>query len=293
MKYGTLEAGGTKMIVGVLDDDGNILDRASIPTTTPEETMKEMINYFKDKDIVSLGIGSFGPCDINKDSATFGTILDTPKAGWKNYPILTKFKEALNIPIGFDTDVDVAMLGEKYFGQAKDYKNCMYITIGTGIGGGVIVNNELIHGSLHTEIGHILLPIEKDDRDHKTSCPYHNNCFEGLASGPSLKNRWGINASKLSGYDKVWDLEARYIAKALVSYIYCYSPELIILGGGVMKQETLFPLIRKYVLKDINGYLKLKELKDIDHYIVPCSLNDNQGILGCLKLAIDAYKGAK
>jgi len=291
MRYGTLEAGGTKMVLGILDDDGNILDRHSIPTTTPDKTVEEMINYFKDKDIVSLGIGSFGPCDINKSSKTYGTILDSPKVEWKNYPILSKFKEALNIPVGFDTDVNVAMLGEKYFGKAKDFNNCMYITIGTGIGGGVIVNNELIHGSLHTEIGHILLPIEKDDVNHKTTCPYHDNCFEGLASGPSIQNRWGKTGDKLYDRDDVWDLEARYISKALVNYICCYSPELIILGGGVMKQESLFPLIRKYVLKEINGYLKLKEFNNIDNYIVPCSLNDNQGILGCLKLAMDAYKG--
>lgn len=194
------------------------------------------------------------------------------------------FQKALGIPIGWDTDVNASALGEATWGNTKGLSDSIYITIGTGIGVGVVSNHQLLHGMLHPEAGHILL--HRKSSDTKTgSCPYHNNCFEGLASGPAIKKRWGKDALELATCEEVWELEADYIAQALVNYILVLSPKRIVLGGGVMNQVQLFPLIRSKVTTMLNGYLVTKELGDMDHYIVPAGLDGLQGIMGCLRLA--------
>ena len=286
MRFGALEAGGTKMIVAIGDENGKILERASFPTKTPEETMLQMIDFFKDKEIESLGIACFGPIDLNKASKTYGYITSTPKLAWKNYDIVGAFKKALNVPVGFDTDVNGSLLGEITWGCAKDKTDALYLTIGTGIGGGVMTNGKLLHGMLHPELGHIRLAKAPGD-DYAGKCPYHGTCFEGLAAGPAIEERWGKKAVELADRDEVWELESEYIAQALSSFILTLSPQIIILGGGVMHQMQLFPLIREKVVKQLNGYLNTKELENMDKYIVPASLNDDQGIMGAVKLAID------
>lgn len=287
MIYGGIEAGGTKMICVIGDENGKILDRMQIPTKTPEETMPIMIDYFKDKDIKALGIACFGPIDLNRDSKTYGYITSTPKLAWKNYDIVGAFKKELGVPIGFDTDVNGSLLGEITWGCAKGLTDALYLTIGTGVGGGVMAGGKLLHGMLHPELGHIKMAVADGDT-YKGKCPYHGTCFEGMAAGPAIEDRWGKKAVELADDDKVWDLESTYIAQALCTYILTLSPQIIILGGGVMHQEQLFPLIRKKVLEQLNGYVLTKELADIDNYIVPASLNDDQGIMGAVKLAIDA-----
>lgn len=286
--YGALEAGGTKMVVAVGDENGRILDRRSIPTTTPEETMPQIIDYFKECEgkgwqIEALGIASFGPVDVNPSSSIYGHILNTPKLAWKSYNILGSLKNAFDIPMGIDTDVNGSCLGEMTYGCAKGLENVVYITIGTGIGAGIAVGGKLVHGMLHPEAGHIL--ISKNSHDPgKSVCPFHESCFEGLASGPSIKARWGKSADLLVDNQVVWELESEYIAKGLVSMILTLSPQKIILGGGVMHQEQLFPLIRQKVLAYINGYYVTEELGNIDNYIVPPSLDDNQGIMGAVRI---------
>lgn len=294
MKLGALEAGGTKMVLAVGNEKGNIQNRISIPTRTPEETMPEMIKFFKENDVDALGIGCFGPIDLDRQSQTYGYITSTPKLAWKNYNIVGEFKKALqkgsvSFPVGFDTDVNGSALGEWTFGCMQGLHTGMYITIGTGIGAGVFAEGKLLHGMLHPECGHILLSKHPSDT-YEGKCPYHRNCFEGLAAGPAIEERYGQKAALLAERNDVWDLEAYYIAQALVSYILTLSPQRIVLGGGVMHQEQLFPLIRKKVKELLNGYIVTKELLDIDSYIVPASLNDDQGILGALKLAADAVK---
>ncbi|WP_027203583.1 ROK family protein [Butyrivibrio fibrisolvens] len=287
MIYGGIEAGGTKMICVIGDENGRILDRMQIPTKTPGETMPIMIDYFKGKDIKALGIACFGPIDLNRDSKTYGYITSTPKLAWKNYDIVGAFKKELGVPIGFDTDVNGSLLGEITWGCAKGLTDALYLTIGTGVGGGVMAGGKLLHGMLHPELGHIKMAVADGDT-YKGKCPYHGTCFEGMAAGPAIEDRWGKKAVELADDDKVWDLESTYIAQALCTYILTLSPQIIILGGGVMHQEQLFPLIRKKVLEQLNGYIVTKELKDIDNYIVPASLNDDQGIMGSIKLAMDA-----
>ncbi len=289
MRYGAIEAGGTKMIVAIGNEKGEILERASYPTLTPEETMPEMISFFKEKEIESLGIACFGPIDLDKKSKTYGYITSTPKLAWRNYDIVGEFKKALGVPVGFDTDVNGSLLGEITWGCARDKTDALYLTIGTGIGGGVMTNGKLLHGMLHPELGHIKLAVEPGDK-YEGKCPYHGTCFEGMAAGPAIEARWGQKAVELADNDEVWELESSYIAQALSSYILTLSPQIIILGGGVMHQLQLFPLIRKKVVEQLNGYIDTKEIKNIDEYIVPASLNDDQGIMGAVKLAIDAKR---
>ena len=250
--------------------------------------MPQMISWFKDYNIEALGIGTFGPADLNPASKTYGHITTTPKLAWANYNIRGAFAKALHVPVGFDTDVNAAALGEASFGCLQDVTNGIYITIGTGIGVGILAEGRLLHGMLHPEGGHILLERQPNDC-FEGCCPYHKNCFEGLASGPAIEKRYGKKAMELKDIPEVWELEADYIAKALVNYILVLSPERIVLGGGVMHQEQLFPLIRKKTAEYLNGYIKTKELENLDTYIVPPSLNDNQGVLGCLKLAHRAH----
>ncbi len=285
MTIGALEAGGTKMVCAIGNENGEILDRMSIPTLSPGETMPAMLEYFQEKEIQALGIGCFGPIDADRNSPTFGHITTTPKLEWANYNIVGKFQEALHVPVGFDTDVNGSCLGEATWGITRDVDSSIYVTVGTGVGVGIMVNGQLLHGMLHPEAGHILLQRHPEDT-YPGKCPYHPNCMEGLAAGPAIEERWGKKAYDLADNDKVWELEAFYIAQGLVNYILTVSPKRIILGGGVMHQTQLFPMIREEVKRLLNGYIQTKELKDMDTYIVPCSLNDNQGIMGALKLAL-------
>lgn len=290
MLYGALEAGGTKMICAVGNEDGQILEQVSIPTSAPEETMPKITEFFRAKidqedPIQALGIACFGPVDVRKGSKTYGNILYTPKIAWRNFPIVATLKEALrDIPIGFDTDVNGSLLGEATWGAAKDLSDAVYITIGTGIGMGAISGGNPIHGMLHPEAGHIKMSVIPGD-EYKGHCPSHGTCFEGMASGPAIEARWGKPGKELSEMPEVWELEAKYIAQALSSIIFTLSPQKIILGGGVMEQAQLFPLVRKYVLEYINDYIDTKELRNINSYITPAALNGNQGIMGALKLA--------
>ncbi|MDF2587037.1 MAG: hypothetical protein K0S41_878 [Anaerocolumna sp.] len=284
MIFGALEAGGTKMVLAIGNEHGEILEQTSIPTETPDITMPKIIDYFKTKEIKALGIGSFGPIDLNRQSATYGFITSTPKLSWANYNIVGTIKEALQVPIGFDTDVNGSALGEATWGSTRDVAFSIYITIGTGIGIGVYQNGSLLHGMLHPEGGHILLNKHEND-SFLGVCPYHPNCFEGLASGPSIEKRWGKKADQLKDNNEVWEMEAYYLAQAIVNYILVLSPHRIVLGGGVMHQEQLFPLIRNKVKELLNGYVKTPELENLDDYIVPAALNDNQGIMGCIQLA--------
>ena len=288
MRLGALEAGGTKMVCAIGDESGKIYEQVSIPTETPEITMPKLISYFEERKIEALGIGCFGPIDPDKKSETYGYITSTPKLAWADYNIVGTMEKSLMIPVGFDTDVNGSVLGEVTFGQAKGKKCVVYVTIGTGVGAGIYIEGKLLHGMLHPEAGHILLTQRQDDT-YEGTCPYHKTCLEGLAAGPAIEARWGRKAVELKDDARVWDLEAYYIAQAIVNYILILSPQMIILGGGVMHQEQLFPKIRSYVKKMMNGYIKTKEMADLDHYIVPASLHDDQGIMGALELGRRAF----
>ncbi len=289
MLIGGIEAGGTKMVCAVGDENGVVKDRVSFPTRQPKETFEDIIGYYKNWDIKALGIGCFGPLDLDKKSATYGYITKTPKAGWENCDIVGAFKEALGVPVGFDTDVNGAGLGEVTWGAAKGMDSAIYITIGTGVGVGVYANGGLLHGLIHPEGGHMLLAKHPKDT-YKGKCPFHENCVEGLASGPAIEARWGKKGIELAGRDEGWELEAYYIAQAVTNYILAYSPQKVILWGGVMHQEQLFGMVRKEVQRLLNGYVAHETITTdkIADYIVPPALGEDPGIMGAIKLGIDA-----
>lgn len=288
MILGGLEGGGTKMVCAIGDEHGRITDQISIPTETPEITMPKIIDYFKGFPIEALGVASFGPIDLDRTSPTYGYITSTTKLAWRNYDILGTLKRALGVPAGFDTDVNGSALGEVTYGCMKGLKSGVYVTVGTGVGVGVYCNGALVHGMLHPEAGHVIINRHPDDLC-EGSCHYHKNCLEGLAAGPAMEKRAGKKAALLAADDKLWEIESYYIAQAVVDYIMILSPQKIVLGGGVMKQEQLFPMIREQVIKLLGGYINTKEIENIAEYIVPASLNGDQGIMGCMKLAYDAF----
>lgn len=277
--------GGTKIVCAIGNENVEVLDRFVVPTTIPKENFSKILEYFKNKSIDSLGIGSFGPINLNKSSKTYGYITTTPKKGWENTNVVNYFSQ-LNVPIGFDTDVNAACIGETYHGAGLGLDSVIYGTIGTGIGFGVYIDGRLVHGLMHTETGHMLLQRHEQDRNFKGLCSYHDNCFETLASGSSIEKRWGKKAEELYDNEKVWKLEAYYIGEALCNCIMCYSPKRIILGGGVMHNEELLKLVKQETLNKLNGYIKKEEIiNHIDDYIVKPKLGDNAGIVGCFELA--------
>lgn len=291
--FGAIEAGGTKFVCAVGNAQGEIKERVSIPTTTPAETMPEVINFFKQHEVSAIGIGSFGPIDVDKKSPTYGNITTTPKLAWKDYPLLKTIQEAFSVPTGFHTDVNIAALGEAVLGAAKGLNNCLYITIGTGVGAGAYINGDFLEGLTHPEMGHLLVRRHPEDT-YKGKCPYHGDCLEGLAAGPAIEERWGTKAINLSDNEKVWEIEGYYIAQALMQYILILSPQKIILGGGVMNQSHVLEHVYRNLKELLNGYVAYNELAEgISDYIVKPGLGDHAGITGGLLLAEKVWKENK
>lgn len=290
--YAAIEGGGTKFICAVMDAERKILSEARFPCQSPFETIANCLNFFQTAQsqlgpLSALGIASFGPLDPRPDSPDFGKILATPKPGWANTDLVSPFARGLGLPVAFDTDVNGAVLAESLWGAGKGLKNLVYYTIGTGIGGGVIAENRLIHGLMHPEMGHTFLSHDYTQDPFPGVCPFHGDCFEGLASGPSIEARWGKKGYELPAEHPAWRLEAHYIALALANTALMLAPERIILGGGVMAQRQLFPLVRAEFLKLLNGYLQIPAmLQDLDNYIVPSGLEGIAGLYGALALAM-------
>lgn len=294
--YGGVEAGGTKFVCVVADENARILAETRFPTTQPEETLQKTVDFFnrwvQDQrlSLEAIGIACFGPVDLVAGSKTFGYITSTPKPGWINTPVVPVIEKSLGIPVFFDTDVNGAAIGEGRWGAAQGLTDFIYLTIGTGIGGGVVCAGSPLHGLVHPEMGHILMRHDWQTDPFPGNCPYHGDCFEGLASGPALKRRWNAPAETLPPAHPAWELEAHYIAQALANFILTLSPQRIILGGGVMSQAQLFPLVRKQVLALLNGYVQSKSLLlGIDDYIVPPGLGNQAGSLGSVALAMQDH----
>ena len=288
--YGGIEAGGTKFVCVVASDPGRVIEEIRFPTTTPEETLQNSIQFFRpfieSGQIQSIGVGCFGPLDLDPASPTYGHILSTPKPHWSNTDVLGTLRRALKVKIAFDMDVNVAAVGEYIWGASRGVDPSLYLTIGTGIGGGYILDGKPLIGMLNLEMGHIRIPHSRESDPFNGNCPFHGDCFEGLANGPAIEKRLGVRGSDVPESDAFWDLEAEYIASALTNYILTLSPRKIILGGCVMQREFLFPKIREKVLKQLNGYVVHKNLlEDIDNYIVPPALGNRSGSMGAIALA--------
>ncbi len=286
--YGGIEAGGTKFVCGVGTAEGELVAAEQFPTTTPAETLGRAIVFFQQQPepVVALGVGAFGPVDPHLTSPTFGYITSTPKPGWQQVDVVGVLRGALGVPVGFDTDVNAAALGEHTWGAAQDVESFIYITVGTGIGGGALVNGRLLHGLVHPEMGHIRIPHDRERDPFMGTCPYHGDCLEGLAAGPALLARWGVRAETLPPEHPAWALEAHYLGLGLAALVCVLSPQRIILGGGVMQQPQLLPLVYAEVQSALNGYVQAPELLErIEKYIVPPGLGGQAGIKGALALA--------
>ena len=290
--FGGIEAGGTKFVCAVGTGPDDMRDEVRFPTTKPEETIGQAIDFFteqaKKEPLTAIGIAAFGPVDPNPKSPTFGYITTTPKPYWGHAKFGGAVQEALNVPVGFDTDVNGAALGEHRWGAAQDVDNFIYLTIGTGLGGGAMINGRLVHGLIHPEMGHILIPHHPED-SYAGHCPFHGDCLEGMCAGPALEGRWGQRAENLPLNHRAWDLEAHYLALGLVNFICTLSPQRIIMGGGVMDQKHLFPMIRERVQEYLSGYVQSPDiLENINNYIVPPGLGNRAGVLGAIALAQQA-----
>lgn len=289
--YGGIEAGGTKFVCCVASGPTNIVEEVRFATTTPDETLRKTVQFFEpyvaEAKVKTIGVGCFGPLDLDRSSPTYGFITSTPKPHWGNTDVRGSLKRSLGVNIAFDMDVNAAAIGESLWGASRGQDPSLYLTIGTGIGGGYIKDGKPLIGLLNLEMGHLRIPHSRELDPFKGSCPFHGDCFEGLASGPAIEKRLGKAGSAVSENDPFWNLEADYVASALVNYILTLSPKKIILGGGVMQRAFLFPKVRNRVLALLNGYVSSKPiLENINEYIVPPGLGNQSGSIGAIALAM-------
>lgn len=279
--WGAIEAGGTKFNLSVGEGPNNPIAQHRVATTSPEETLAAVIGFFQAHGPVkAIGLGCFGPLDLEQ-----GCITNTPKSGWRGFPIVSTLEKALGTPVIFDTDVNAAALAEGRWGAAQGLKHHIYVTIGTGIGGGVIVNGAPLHGLIHPEIGHMRVKRREDDLGFGGICPFHNDCLEGLASGPAMHARAGMPAEDLDINDKAWDIEADYLAQMCHNLTLVLSPEKIVLGGGVMSKLGLLEKVQSAFEKKLNGYMNVP---DAQNYIQATALDGIAGLYGAYALAMDS-----
>ncbi len=283
--YGSIEAGGTKFVLAIADEHFNIIKKCKFATTTPQETISKTIKYFKENRVSAIGLGSFGPIDLNLSSKTYGYITSTPKVGWKNINLVGQLKEALDIPIYFTTDVNASAYGEM---KNTGIKNLVYLTIGTGIGGGAIQDGYFIGGIGHSEMGHQRINRHRDDLTFEGICPFHGDCLEGVAAGPSLEARTGILGEKIPSDDPIWDILSYYIAQAAINATLTLAPECIILGGGVMEKSNMISLIQKHFISMLNNYIDLP--CSVEKYIrLPTVKENGSATLGNFYLAYSLF----
>jgi fructokinase len=286
--FGGIEAGGTKFVCGIGTGPED-LETTQFPTTSPDATLHTAIDFFRQRRPQAVGVASFGPLDLHRDSPTYGYITSTPKLEWRNFDIAGAVRRALDVPVGIDTDVNAAALAETRWGAAQGLSDSLYLTVGTGIGGGAIVQGRVLHGMLHPEMGHIRIPHDLEKDPYPGCCPYHGDCLEGLASGPSMEERWGAKAQELPPHHAAWALEAHYLALALATWVCTLSPKRVLLGGGVMRQTQLFDLIRKDLSRLLNGYIRATEILDrLECFVTSPMLGSHAGVLGALVLAEQA-----
>jgi len=285
--YGGIETGGSKWECAIGSGPDDLRAAETIPTTTPSETIARAAAFFeREGPVEAIGIGSFGPVDQNPSSPTWGYITNTPKPGWAHTDVGQEIRRRLSVPVGFDTDVNAAALGEHRWGACQGLDTFCYITVGTGIGGGGMAGGKLLHGLLHPEFGHMRIPHDREADPFPGVCPYHGACWEGLASGRAIEARWGQPAASLDGDRAVWELEARYLALGLVSVMCVLSPERIVIGGGVTQHDGLLGLVRRDVVVLMNGYLDATAVSDeIADYITLPGLGARAGVLGAIALA--------
>ena len=287
--FGGIEAGGTKFICALGSGSGEIASELRIETTSPDETLQNVIRFFRpavtEKIVERIGVACFGPLDLDPHSSTFGFITSTPKPGWRNTDVLGRLERELDVRVVLDTDVNGAALGELTWGAGQGFDPLLYLTIGTGIGGGFVKDGVPLKGLLHPEMGHIRLPHDLKQDAFPGACPFHGDCFEGLASGPAIAKRLGLPPEDMPDDHPFWRVEAHYIALAVQNFMLTLSPRKVILGGGIMQRKHLFPLIRSEVRELLNGYVQHPILERLSEFIVEPALGSRAGVLGAIALA--------
>lgn len=297
---GGIEAGGTKFVCAVGTGPDDLRAEARFPTTSPGETLALVIDFFVAQALThgpldAVGVGCFGPLDLTPGSPTWGHVTTTSKDGWGQTDIAGPIGQALGVPVGFDTDVNAAVLAEGLWGAGKGLENVVYVTVGTGIGGGMLIDGRLVHGLVHPEMGHMLVPREEGDTAFAGVCSYHGGtCLEGLASGPAMAAHWGVPAHDLPIEHPAWELEAGYLATMCANLALTVSPERIILGGGVMGQAQLYSLIRARLAEKLNGFVQtLASQEFLSEYIVPPGLGGKAGVCGALAIGLRVLEDQK
>jgi fructokinase len=294
--YGGIEAGGTKFVCAVGTGPDDLRAESLIPTRDPASTFDAAIRFFRQftdhsAPMRALGIAAFGPIETRPASPSYGRIRNTPKPGWTGTDVVGPFARALAVPIGLDTDVNGAALAEHRWGAARDHVSFVYLTVGTGIGGGAMIDDHLLRGLGHPEMGHVTVPRQQRD-DYPGACPFHGDCLEGMASGPAIAQRWGRQATELRGADRrrAVELEAAYLAIGIRNIVYAIAPETIVIGGGVSAMPGFFPAVRA-AYRSVAGYPGLSEHR-ARSFIRPAGLGQRAGVLGALLLARRAVESS-
>jgi fructokinase len=287
--YGGVETGGTWCVCALGTGPGELVAHERFPTGSPQETIDRIVAFFSSDAHpapAAVGLGSFGPVDVDPRSGAWGSVTTTPKPGWAHTPVAPALRERLGVPVAFDTDVNAAALGEQRWGAGRDARSLCYLTVGTGVGAGLLVEGRPLHGLVHPEVGHLRIPHDTVRDPFPGVCPFHGDCWEGLACGPALGARWGAAGRELPDDHPAWALEAEYLALGILSIVMVTSPHRVILGGGVMERESLLGLVRTRLRGLVGGYLDLPLLgDDIDRYLVRPELDDDAGVLGAIALA--------
>jgi fructokinase len=288
--YGGVETGGTWVACLLGSGPDDIVAETRFPTTSPEETV-ELIGQFFDAHPTpqAIGVGAFGPIGVDPDAADWGVLRNTPKPGWPGAPLGPDLQARIGVPVQLDTDVNAAALGEQRWGAGAGCANVAYLTVGTGIGAGFVVDGRPLHGLLHPEAGHMRVPHDTARDPFLGSCPSHGDCWEGLAAGSAMTARWDRPGADLGDGHPGWDLEADYLAAGITNIITVVSPQRFIVGGGVFKHPGLIELVRARVAALLAGYLDSDLLTTgLDRYLVAPGLGEHAGALGAMALALPA-----
>jgi fructokinase len=287
--FGLIEGGGTKIVLGIGTSAGKIVARHRVPTMLPGETLSACSHWFQaqNKDLSAIGIAFFGPLDVDRKSASWGRITRTTKPHWSGVDVAGHFASQLQCPIGIETDVDGAALGELKWGAGQGHASLLYLTIGTGVGGGFVTNGHLLRGLSHPEMGHIRVPQHSADGNFSGICPFHNDCLEGMASGPAILARWGQPLSDLPACHLGHGMIAWYLGQAVCSFQAIMEPSRIVMGGGVMQTPGLIDKVRVAAYDAGRGYFT----GDPKTVIVAPGLGSDSGLMGALAIALDAGGG--
>jgi fructokinase len=283
VQYGGIEAGGTKFVCAVGTGPDDIRDRVRIPTTTPQETLSQVAAYFAERPVDAVGIATFGPVETRPEHEDYGTITTTPKPGWAGADLVGSVRGVLDVPVNIDTDVNGAAVAEARWGAGAGHSSVLYVTVGTGLGGGAAIDGRPIKGLVHPEMGHV--SVERRSGDSFAGvCPYHGDCFEGMASGTSMRTRWDRPADELgSVFDEAFSIETHYLAAGFRQFVYTLAPDVIVMGGGVSHLPGIHAATNRKLIEMMAGYAIQPEHRD--GFVMPPGLGDDSGIVGALALA--------